>query len=88
MKDKINLVLRVLLGLILLTFGLNKFFQFMPMPDMPEPAGEPSPSIAIAKPSGIRARLKAATTMRRPTEPPAGRVETAVGCSPPCSSRY
>lgn len=40
MKHKINLVLRVLLGLILLTFGLNKFLQFMPMPDMPEPAGE------------------------------------------------
>lgn len=40
MKNKVNLVLRVLLGLILLTFGLNKFFNFMPMPDMPEPAGE------------------------------------------------
>lgn len=40
MKHKINLVLRILLGLILLTFGLNKFFPFMPMPDMPEPAEE------------------------------------------------
>ncbi|MDN5201527.1 DoxX family membrane protein [Fulvivirgaceae bacterium BMA10] len=30
MKSKITLVARILLGLMLLLFGLNKFFQFMP----------------------------------------------------------
>ena len=36
---KAQLVIRVLLGLILVVFGLNKFLQFMPMPPMPEAAG-------------------------------------------------
>lgn len=40
MKRKINIALRVILGLMLLTFGLNKFFNFMPMPEMAEPAQE------------------------------------------------
>jgi uncharacterized membrane protein YphA (DoxX/SURF4 family) len=32
-------VARVLLGLVFLVFGLNFFFQFMPMPPMAGPAG-------------------------------------------------
>jgi len=39
MKKKIDIGARIVLGLILLVFGLNKFFQFMPMPEMPEAAG-------------------------------------------------
>jgi len=31
-------IIRILLGVILLVFGLNHFFQFMPMPQPPEPA--------------------------------------------------
>ncbi len=38
MKTKINRILEVILGLILLAFGLNKFLGFMSMPEMPEPA--------------------------------------------------
>ena len=34
------MIIRILLGLILVTFGLNKFLLFMPMPPMPEAAGE------------------------------------------------
>ncbi len=34
MNSKLTMALRILLGLILLVFGLNKFFQFMPMPPM------------------------------------------------------
>lgn len=34
MNSKLTMVFRILLGLILLVFGLNKFFQFMPMPPM------------------------------------------------------
>ncbi|MBL4938761.1 MAG: DoxX family membrane protein [Lutibacter sp.] len=37
MNSKLTMVLRLLLGLILLVFGANKFFHFMPM-DAP-PAG-------------------------------------------------
>ncbi|SDB88309.1 DoxX protein [Williamwhitmania taraxaci] len=36
---KVNLVLQILLGLMLVVFGLNKFFGFLPMPAMPGPAG-------------------------------------------------
>ena len=39
MKKKIDIGARIVLGLILLAFGLNKFLQFMPMPEMPEAAG-------------------------------------------------
>ncbi|MFP4283827.1 MAG: DoxX protein [Opitutales bacterium] len=39
MKDKIDRIVEVVLGLILLIFGLNKFIGFMSMPEMPEPAG-------------------------------------------------
>ncbi|MEM6723399.1 MAG: DoxX family membrane protein [Bacteroidota bacterium] len=40
MKDKINLGLRVLLGLMLLVFGLNKFFDFMPKFEFTDPKVE------------------------------------------------
>lgn len=39
MNEKVTLVARLILGLILLVFGLNKFFNFMPTPDMPPEAG-------------------------------------------------
>ena len=38
--NKAKLIVRILLGLMLVVFGLNKFLQFMPMPPMPEAAGE------------------------------------------------
>ncbi|MBG7630563.1 MAG: DoxX family membrane protein [Bacteroidetes bacterium] len=34
MNSKVTMVLRLILGLILLVFGVNKFFHFMPMPPM------------------------------------------------------
>jgi len=34
------IIARVLLGLILLVFGLNNFLQFLPMPEMSAEAGE------------------------------------------------
>ena len=37
---KAELIVRILLGLLLLVFGLNKFFNFMPMPPMSESAGD------------------------------------------------
>lgn len=37
MMNKLSLVARILLGLIFFVFGLNGFFQFIPMPEtMPE----------------------------------------------------
>jgi uncharacterized membrane protein YphA (DoxX/SURF4 family) len=38
--NKAKLIIRILFGLMLVVFGLNKFLQFMPMPPMPEAAGE------------------------------------------------
>jgi len=40
MNSKITMVLRLLLALILIVFGLNKFFNFMPMPPMEGPPGD------------------------------------------------
>ena len=40
MKSKITMALRILLGLILLVFGANKFFHFMPMPPMEDAPAE------------------------------------------------
>ena len=40
MKDKITLIARILFGLILIVFGLNGFFHFMPNPEVPGEAGE------------------------------------------------
>ncbi|MBK7214397.1 MAG: DoxX family protein [Bacteroidales bacterium] len=38
MKNKILLILSILFGLMFLNAGLNKIFQYIPMPaDMPEP---------------------------------------------------
>ena len=37
---KAKLIIRILLGIMLVVFGLNKFLQFMPMPPMPDAAGE------------------------------------------------
>ena len=37
--SRITLVLRILLGLIFLVFGLNIFLQFLPLPPVPGPAG-------------------------------------------------
>ena len=35
-KAKIGLIMRVLLGLIFVVFGLNGFLQFMQMPPIPQ----------------------------------------------------
>lgn len=39
MNSSFTKILRLLLGLGLIIFGLNKFFGFMPMPELPENAG-------------------------------------------------
>ncbi len=38
MKERLVKIIRVLLALILIIFGLNKFLNFMPLPPMPEAA--------------------------------------------------
>ena len=38
MNSKLTMVLRIVLALVLLIFGANKFFNFMPM-ELPAPAG-------------------------------------------------
>ena len=40
MKSKITLIARILLGIILIIFGLNGFFGFMPPPDVSGEAGK------------------------------------------------
>ena len=40
MNSKLTMVLRILLGLILVIFGANKFLNFMPAMEIPEPAGK------------------------------------------------
>ena len=39
MNSKVFMVLRILLGLFVLVFGLNKFLDFMPMGEMSADAG-------------------------------------------------
>ena len=39
MNSKVLMVLRILLGVFVLVFGLNKFFHFIPMGDMSAEAG-------------------------------------------------
>jgi len=39
MNSKVFMVLRILLGLFVLVFGLNKFLHFIPMEEMGEAAG-------------------------------------------------
>ncbi len=36
--SKVKMIARILLGLMVLIFGLNKFFQFIPMPPLPQEA--------------------------------------------------
>ncbi|MEL6988422.1 MAG: DoxX family membrane protein [Bacteroidota bacterium] len=36
--DKAKLIIRILFGLMMLVFGLNKFLNFMPMPELPSAA--------------------------------------------------
>ncbi len=38
--EKAKLIIRILLGLMLVIFGLNKFLQFMPLPPLPKAAAE------------------------------------------------
>ncbi len=40
MNSKLTMALRLLLGLILLVFGLNKFFHFLSMPPMEGPPAD------------------------------------------------
>ena len=37
---KAKLIVRILLGLMVLIFGLNRFLQFMPIPPLPEASSE------------------------------------------------
>jgi len=39
MKAKIDVVVQALLGLVFFVFGLNGFFEFLPMPELNETAG-------------------------------------------------
>jgi len=39
MNSKVTMALRIVLGLILIIFGANKFIGFMPSPELPEAAG-------------------------------------------------
>ncbi|MBT8317727.1 MAG: DoxX family membrane protein [Lutibacter sp.] len=40
MNSKLTMVFRLLLGLILVVFGANKFFHFLPMPTMEGPPAD------------------------------------------------
>mgnify|MGYP004701860783 CR=1 FL=1 len=40
MKKNVFMVLRILLGLVFLIFGANKFFPFLPMPEMADGPGK------------------------------------------------
>lgn len=48
MNSKFTSIVRILLGIILLVFGLNKFYplSFLPMPQLPENASEFMSSLA------------------------------------------
>ncbi len=39
MNSKVTMALRIVLGLVLIVFGANKFIGFMPSPELPEAAG-------------------------------------------------
>jgi len=49
MNSKVFLAIRILLGLFVLVFGLNKFLHFIPMGDMSEDAGAYFGALASAK---------------------------------------
>ncbi|MEP2936504.1 MAG: DoxX family membrane protein [Gilvibacter sp.] len=40
MNSTFSKILKIVLGLVLLVFGLNKFFGFIPMPELPTQAGD------------------------------------------------
>ena len=40
MNSKVTMALRIVLGLILIIFGANKFLNFMPMPELSEGAAD------------------------------------------------
>lgn len=49
MNSKVLMVLRILLGVFILVFGLNKFFQFIPTGDMSAEAGAYFGALVSAK---------------------------------------
>ncbi len=49
MNSNVFIMARILLGLFVLVFGLNKFFQFIPMEEMPEAAGTYFGALVSAK---------------------------------------
>ncbi len=49
MNSKVFMVLRILLGLFVIVFGLNKFLDFMPMPEMSAEAGAYFGALSSAK---------------------------------------
>jgi len=49
MNSKIFMVVRILLGLFVLAFGLNKFLDFMPMPEVSAEAGAYFGALTSAK---------------------------------------
>ncbi len=49
MNSKVFMVLRILLGLFVLVFGLNKFFHFIPMEEMGEAAGNYFTALSATK---------------------------------------
>jgi len=40
MNSQFTMLVRLLLGIILIVFGLNKFVNFIPLPELPENAGK------------------------------------------------
>lgn len=49
MNSKVFMALRILLGVFILVFGLNKFLHFIPMGEMPAEAGAYFGALASAK---------------------------------------
>ncbi len=49
MNSKVFMVLRILLGVFVIVFGLNKFLNFMPMPEMSAEAGAYFGALSSAK---------------------------------------
>lgn len=49
MNSKVFMILRILLGIFVLIFGLNKFLGFMPMPELSAEAGAYFGALSSAK---------------------------------------
>lgn len=49
MNSKVFMVLRILLGIFVLVFGLNKFLSFLPMPELSTEAGAYFGALMAAK---------------------------------------